>query len=82
MSALISIESERETEQRLNKCEKELADERLRRYRCENLFWRLWGLPVELAEAISAAVYGVKIDRFTLSWHRNPKPIVGFKTKA
>ena len=79
MGELIAMESKREAEENFNKREKELADERVRRYRCENLFWRLWGLPMELSEAIAESVWGVKTDPFARSCHRNPGPIVGFK---
>lgn len=49
-------------EEELNLHEKELANERLRRYRCENLFWRLWGLSCEVVERIAEEVWGVETD--------------------
>ena len=55
------------------------ATRRLQQYRRENLFWRLGGLPIEVAEQISEAVWEVPTPYMTRCSHRNPFPVVGFK---
>jgi len=76
---LISMKSDREAEAELDKREKALADERIRQYRCDNLFWRLWGIPMELAELIAEAVWETRTYQGTRCYHRNPMKIVEFK---
>jgi hypothetical protein len=48
---------EREQEAEENRRERERAVSMARQMRVERLFWRLWGLPMEIAEKIAATVY-------------------------
>ena len=62
----------RDEEARLEQDEKFRADERFRQYRRENLFWRLWGLPMEIAEQISEHVWEEPTTPSDYMQHRRP----------
>ena len=49
--------TERELEAEEDRRERARAVAMVRQMRVERLFWRLWGLPMEIAEKIVAAVY-------------------------
>ena len=54
------------------------AEERVSQYRRENLYWRLWGLPTEVAEKIAEQVWEVQTPDFDRSYHRKPIQFQGF----
>jgi hypothetical protein len=66
----------REEEYALEAEERWRQENRLRSYRCEDLFWRLWGIPMELAESISSQVWMVDVPPFGYWWHRNSHSII------
>jgi hypothetical protein len=52
----------------------------MRQYRRENLFWRLWGLPMELAEQISEHVWEEPTAPLDFWMHRHPQVVELFLT--
>ena len=52
-----TMETEQEQEAEETRRERERSASMIRQMRVERLFWRLWGLPMEIAEKISSAVY-------------------------
>jgi hypothetical protein len=61
--------------------EREDAMYRYLQYRRERLFWRLWGIPMEVAELISEQVWGVDTPQFDRQGHCHPRgKLVGFKS--
>lgn len=68
------------TEQEVDDQERAEANYRLRQYRCENLFWRLWGLPVFVAETLAEKVWETETSWSASSYHRSHVrgPVIGF----
>jgi hypothetical protein len=55
MADLIALEEQMERAE--NRMEHEAAIRRARQIRVENLFWRLWGIPMEAAEKIASEAW-------------------------